>query len=214
MKRFGFAALALTMSLCSAQAQENSDAATTATAAKGASGVQSAAAEIVKHQQMIEKSIRDNTTDDIQKHAEAALKAAQKARKAAEAEGKADLASQAGAAVDTARQLVNVGKEGTYAENSSLITKLHEQAKALSSAAGEAQQTTGTLNRAAVSGNKKLNNTICPVSDAAVDSMGEPVTVAYKGEEVTLCCEGCRDKFMENADANLEKARKSSKAQQ
>lgn len=45
----------------------------------------------------------------------------------------------------------------------------------------------------------------CIVSGEALGSMGEPPRFTYKGQEIKLCCSGCRKKFDENADKFLEK---------
>jgi Ni/Co efflux regulator RcnB len=67
---------------------------------------------------------------------------------------------------------------------------------------------------AAKTGDVAVNNTVCPVSGQSVSSMGKPTTVTYKGQTVNLCCAACKDKFMANADANLEKAKANANAKQ
>lgn len=44
---------------------------------------------------------------------------------------------------------------------------------------------------APVAQGEALNNTICPVTNAAIGSMGKPITVAYQGKVINLCCQGC-----------------------
>jgi len=63
--------------------------------------------------------------------------------------------------------------------------------------------TTGT----AKSG-KVLNNKNCPVSGHASGSMQKGSFVEYKGYKIGLCCDGCKEEFMKNPDAYLEKAKK------
>ncbi len=46
---------------------------------------------------------------------------------------------------------------------------------------------------------------ICPVTDEALGSMGKPVTVAYQGRDVLLCCRGCEARFMNDPDKYLAK---------
>jgi hypothetical protein len=66
----------------------------------------------------------------------------------------------------------------------------------------------------AKSGEVAVNNTVCPVSGQAVNSMGKPTTISYKGQTVNLCCGACKDKFMADADANLEKAKANANTKQ
>ena len=65
------------------------------------------------------------------------------------------------------------------------------------------KSTTGT----AKSG-KVLNNKNCPVSGHASGSMQKGSYVDYKGYKIGLCCDGCKEEFMKNPDAYLEKAKK------
>jgi hypothetical protein len=46
---------------------------------------------------------------------------------------------------------------------------------------------------------------ICPVSDEPLGSMGVPVKVTVKGQDVFLCCAGCKDAIEENPDEYLAK---------
>ena len=49
---------------------------------------------------------------------------------------------------------------------------------------------------------------ICPVSDEVLGKMGMPVKVFYDGQEVFLCCEGCREDFEKDPKAMLAKLKK------
>lgn len=53
---------------------------------------------------------------------------------------------------------------------------------------------------------KDVKNANCPVSGKAIGSMGEGVTVAHNGYNVTLCCAGCKARFEANPDEYLQKA--------
>lgn len=53
---------------------------------------------------------------------------------------------------------------------------------------------------------KLANNALCPISGKPVGSMEKDAHVDYKGYRVGLCCMGCPSKFMQNPDANLQKA--------
>lgn len=46
---------------------------------------------------------------------------------------------------------------------------------------------------------------ICPVTDAALGSMGTPIKVRVGDRDVFICCEGCREDLLENADKYLAK---------
>ncbi len=45
----------------------------------------------------------------------------------------------------------------------------------------------------------------CPVSGAALGSMGTPVKVTVKGGTVFLCCSGCKAALLKDPDKYLEK---------
>jgi YHS domain-containing protein len=66
----------------------------------------------------------------------------------------------------------------------------------------------------AQAGKTVVNNKTCPVSGQDVNAMGHPYEVNYKGQTVKLCCESCKDKFMADADKNLEKAKADAAAHQ
>jgi len=64
------------------------------------------------------------------------------------------------------------------------------------------KSTTGTAK------SKKVLNKNCPVSGHASGSMQKDSYVDYKGYKIGLCCDGCKEEFMKNPDAYLEKAKK------
>ncbi len=45
-----------------------------------------------------------------------------------------------------------------------------------------------------------LNNTICPITNEKIGSMGNAVPVIYKGKIVNLCCNGCPADFAKNPE--------------
>jgi YHS domain-containing protein len=45
----------------------------------------------------------------------------------------------------------------------------------------------------------------CVVSDEALDSMGKPYVMDYKGREVKLCCSSCKKDFDKNPEKYLKK---------
>ena len=46
---------------------------------------------------------------------------------------------------------------------------------------------------------------MCPVSGEMLGSMGVPLKVAVNGQDVFLCCDGCKDKLLANPDEYLAK---------
>ncbi|MBI1314310.1 hypothetical protein GC176_23695 [bacterium] len=46
---------------------------------------------------------------------------------------------------------------------------------------------------------------MCPVSGEMLGTMGTPIKVTLKGQDVWLCCDGCRDKAEADPDAVLAK---------
>jgi len=51
----------------------------------------------------------------------------------------------------------------------------------------------------------------CAVDDKALGD--KPVTFVYKGHEIKVCNDACKDAFMKDADKNLEKVEKAEKAE-
>ena len=49
---------------------------------------------------------------------------------------------------------------------------------------------------------------MCPVSGEMLGTMGAPLKVTAKGQDVWLCCEGCKDKLLENPDEYFAKLSK------
>jgi len=49
---------------------------------------------------------------------------------------------------------------------------------------------------------------MCPVSDHPLGSMGVPIKVAVKGQDVFICCEGCKGELEKDPDAYLAKISK------
>lgn len=43
----------------------------------------------------------------------------------------------------------------------------------------------------------------CPVTDEPLGSMGVPPKVTVNGRDVFICCKGCQEELLENADAYL-----------
>jgi YHS domain-containing protein len=51
----------------------------------------------------------------------------------------------------------------------------------------------------------------CPVSGDKLGEMGDPYVFAYKGQEVKLCCKGCKDKFDKTPDKYMKLIRAADK---
>ena len=49
---------------------------------------------------------------------------------------------------------------------------------------------------------------ICPVTDAALGSMGKPFKISVKDQDVFLCCEMCKDAVTDDPDKYLAKLNK------
>ena len=47
--------------------------------------------------------------------------------------------------------------------------------------------------------------TTCPVSGEKLDSMGNPYVFVYQGQEVKLCCSGCKKDFDKDPAKYLKK---------
>jgi YHS domain-containing protein len=53
--------------------------------------------------------------------------------------------------------------------------------------------------------------TICPVSGEKLDEMGKPYVFVYQGQEVKLCCSGCKKDFDKDPAQYLKKIRAADK---
>jgi YHS domain-containing protein len=51
----------------------------------------------------------------------------------------------------------------------------------------------------------------CPVSGDKLGEMGKPYTFTYKGQEVKLCCGGCKKDFDKDPDKYMAKIRAADK---
>jgi YHS domain-containing protein len=54
--------------------------------------------------------------------------------------------------------------------------------------------------------------TTCPVSGEKLGDMGKPVVFEYKGQEVKLCCKGCKPDFDKDPAKYMKKIREADKA--
>jgi hypothetical protein len=52
---------------------------------------------------------------------------------------------------------------------------------------------------------------VCPVGGGKLGSMGAPIKVDVKGQSVFICCEGCREELLRNADEYLVKLKMNEK---
>jgi YHS domain-containing protein len=55
--------------------------------------------------------------------------------------------------------------------------------------------------------------TTCPVSGEKLDSMGKPYVFTYQGQEVKLCCSGCKKDFDKDPAKYLKKIQDAAAAQ-
>ncbi len=51
----------------------------------------------------------------------------------------------------------------------------------------------------------------CPVSDETLGEMGKPVIFVYEGQEVKLCCKGCKKDFDKDPAKYIKKIRAADK---
>lgn len=49
---------------------------------------------------------------------------------------------------------------------------------------------------------------ICPVTEELLGSMGTPMKVEVSGQQVFLCCEGCKEELLEKPQEHLAKLKK------
>lgn len=49
---------------------------------------------------------------------------------------------------------------------------------------------------------------ICPVSGEMLGTMGVPMKIDVNGEQIWICCDGCKDKLLANPDEYLAKIKK------
>lgn len=49
---------------------------------------------------------------------------------------------------------------------------------------------------------------ICPVTEEMLGTMGAPIKVDVNGQDVWICCEGCRDALLENPSKFLAKLKR------
>jgi YHS domain-containing protein len=63
----------------------------------------------------------------------------------------------------------------------------------------------GDTNSAAATPPKPDKLTTCPVSGEKLDSMGNPYVFVYQGQEVKLCCSGCKKDFDKDPAKYLKK---------
>ena len=65
----------------------------------------------------------------------------------------------------------------------------------------------GDTNSAAATPPKPDKLTTCPVSGEKLDEMGKPYVFIYQGQEVKLCCSGCKKDFDKDPAKYLKKIR-------
>lgn len=49
---------------------------------------------------------------------------------------------------------------------------------------------------------------VCPMTGEMLGTMGPPKKVDVKGQQVWICCDGCRDELLANPDKHLAKLKK------
>lgn len=71
----------------------------------------------------------------------------------------------------------------------------------------------GDTNSAAATPPKPDKLAICPVSGEKLDEMGKPYVFVYQGQEVKLCCSGCKKDFDKDPAKYLKKIQDAAVAQ-
>ena len=69
---------------------------------------------------------------------------------------------------------------------------------------------TNTTDAAKIKAKPDLLKT-CPVSGDKLGEMGDPFKFVYKGQEVKLCCSGCKKDFLKDPEKYIAKIRKADK---
>ena len=69
---------------------------------------------------------------------------------------------------------------------------------------------TNTTDSAKIKAKPDLLKT-CPVSGDKLGEMGDPFKFVYKGQEVKLCCSGCKKDFLKDPEKYITKIRKADK---
>ena len=71
----------------------------------------------------------------------------------------------------------------------------------------------GDTNSAASTPPKPDKLTTCPVSGEKLDEMGKPYVFVYQGQEVKLCCSGCKKDFDKDPAPYIKKIQDAAAAQ-
>jgi len=71
----------------------------------------------------------------------------------------------------------------------------------------------GDTNSAAATPPKPDKLTTCPVSGDKLGEMGKPYVFVYQGQEVKLCCSGCKKDFEKDPAKYLKKIRAADKSE-
>ncbi|MAT69117.1 MAG: hypothetical protein CMJ58_06285 [Planctomycetaceae bacterium] len=103
---------------------------------------------------------------------------------------------------DSGTSVTNQGQQGEHAH--------HDSEHAHGDGANEAlspmeKMEVGLANLSAEDAAAARKQHVCPVSGEMIGVMGPPIKVTVKGQDVWICCEGCRQKLLDNPDEYLAK---------
>ena len=126
------------------------------------------------------------------------------------ADQQATLASSLNKIKQEAKLLDKYGDANDAAQTKAVLAKFKTEIEGIAKLAGAEpaadKKDTGKL--ADAGSIKPANNKLCPITGKPVGSMVKDAHIDYKGYRVGLCCPGCVEAFMKDADANLAKALK------
>ena len=84
----------------------------------------------------------------------------------------------------------------------------HDHASANSGGDAMAKMEKGLANLSEADRASAMKQHVCPVSGEMLGTMGEPIKVTVKDQEVWICCNGCKDDLLANPDEFLAKIKK------
>lgn len=153
---------------------------------------QSQVSELKTLSEQLMNSVLENKTEKIEELARKVVTIANELVRGADMSKNLSQKAIAEQILQTGTALQQIGKDGTIAENGMLLEKLHQLVLKYME------------NEVPVS--KPMRNSLCPVSGKFLGSMQKGSSVVYNGQEIGLCCDGCKPKFLADPSSNVKKA--------
>lgn len=163
-------------------------------------------AEVTEHLEMLEKTVTDKKLDAVHELAfeiRDLLLALPDKTKDLASDKKTALADALKKIKQEAGLLDKYGDAGDATQTKSVLGKFKTDIEAIRKLVGAKEVSAAAAPDHDI---KLANNALCPISGKPVGSMEKDAHVDYEGNRVGLCCMGCAAKFMQNPDANLQKA--------